>query len=96
MYDFIEKWWSKYYYHDSPRLLSTVYNVGLHITRCITPRVISRNLKWGGGYGQMFGGVNMLETQIYIQKHSKTEKNTLNRGGGGVVSQLGGSLGLPP
>jgi len=36
-------------------------------------RAISRNLKLGG-YGQMFGGVNMREAQIDIQKHLKNRK----------------------
>jgi len=60
----------------------------------VTPRVISVNLKLGGGR-KLLGGVNLLETQIYTPRTLKIEKMTISRdGGGGVVSELGESL--PP
>jgi len=39
----------------------------------------------------MFGGVNMREGQLYIEKHFKKEK-IKHRWGGGVVSQLEGAF----
>jgi len=40
------------------------------------------------------GGVKMREAEIYIKKQNKKQKKYTGVGGGGVVSQLGGSL--PP
>jgi len=40
----------------------------------------------------MFGGVNMLETQIYIEKHSKALKNWKIGGGSRRLSTGGESL----
>jgi len=48
-------------------------NVNLKDTNTRT-RVISRNLKLGGGYKKMLGGVNMREAQIYIKKTLKNIK----------------------
>jgi len=60
-------------------------------------RVISRNLKWGGGYRQIPGGVNLLEAKIYIKKILKNIEKQKLLGGRGVVSQLGEREGsLPP
>jgi len=58
----------------------------------VLPRVISRNLKsGGGGIDNCLGDVNMREAQIYITKNWKTEIITLSwRGGGSFLTGWGG------
>jgi len=49
----------------------------------VCSRVISKNLKLGGGIDKCWVGVNIRETQIYIKNHKKQKKIRLV---GGVLS----------